>query len=136
MSSVVPTCICSRNCVEVYSYWPHWPCLFPQHGSGKKHEREIALTDWQLDLVERWPQQLVRGLIHSDSCRFQNTGTNWTWPRYSFDNRSDEIRAIFCHGCDLLGVRWLASGKHNLRLTQGRCGHTGQLHRAEAIATP
>ncbi|PZS14554.1 MAG: hypothetical protein DLM64_01470, partial [Solirubrobacterales bacterium] len=36
-----------------------------------------------LKLVERWPEQLVRGLIESDGCRFQNTGRgNWSWPRY------------------------------------------------------
>jgi hypothetical protein len=26
----------------VYSYWQHWPCLIPQHGPGKKHERQIT----------------------------------------------------------------------------------------------
>ena len=60
----------------------------------------------------------ARSLIHSDGCRFQNTGTNWSWPRYPFDNRSDGIRAIFCHGCDLLGVRWTASGKHKIYISR------------------
>ena len=32
--------------VDVSSYWKHWPCLFPQHGPGRKHERRIALVDW------------------------------------------------------------------------------------------
>ena len=26
-------------CVEVSSFSKHWPCLFPQHGPGRKHER-------------------------------------------------------------------------------------------------
>jgi len=95
-----------QNCVEVYSFWRCWPCLSPQHGPGKKHERRIALTDWQLQLVGRWPKQLLRGLIHSDGCRFQNTGTNWSWPRYSFSQVSDDIRTIFCETCDRLGLRW------------------------------
>ena len=28
-----------KNCVEVSLYSKHWPCLFPQHGPGKKHTR-------------------------------------------------------------------------------------------------
>lgn len=92
--------------VEVSAYSKSWPCLFPQHGPGKKHERPIVLVAWQLELVEREPSGLLRGLIHSDGCRFMNTGRNWRSPRYPFSNRSDDIRAIFCHACDLLGVRW------------------------------
>jgi hypothetical protein len=95
-----------RNCVEVHSFWKCWPHLFPQHGPGKKHERQIALTDWREELVDRWPEQLLRGLIHSDGCRFQNSGTNWSWPRYAFNQLSDDIREIFCEACDRLGVHW------------------------------
>lgn len=29
--------------VEVSMYSKHWPCLFPQHGPGKKHHRQITL---------------------------------------------------------------------------------------------
>jgi hypothetical protein len=96
---------------ELFSYSKSWPCLFPQHGSGRKHEREIALTDWQRQLVARWPALLLRGLIHSDGCRFQNTGRGgWSHPRYAFANLSDGIRSIFCEACDLMGLRWTASG--------------------------
>jgi Homeodomain-like domain-containing protein len=92
--------------VEVYCYSKAWSRLFPQHGPGKKHERRIALVDWQEELVDRWPEQLLRGLIHSDGCRFQNSGTNWSWPRYAFNQLSDDIREIFCQTCDRLGVHW------------------------------
>jgi hypothetical protein len=33
-------------------------------------------------------------------------GPCWCHARYSFFNYSDDICAIFCHACDLLGVRW------------------------------
>jgi hypothetical protein len=108
----------ANNCVEVSSYWRSWPCLFPQHGPGKKHERRIGLMDWQLQLVDQWPEQLLRGLIHSDGCRFENTGTNWSWPRYAFDNRSDDIRAIFGRACDALGLRWTASGETRIYVSR------------------
>jgi IclR helix-turn-helix domain len=95
-----------KGCVDVYAYWKGWPCLIPQHGPGRKHDRPIALAAWQVALVDRHPEQLLRGLIHSDGCRFINTGTNWRNPRYSFSNRSADIRGIFCDACARLGVRW------------------------------
>jgi hypothetical protein len=102
----VSTRLRPQNYVEVSSYWKCWPCFFPQHGPGKKHERRIELAEWQSVLVDQCPEELLRGLIHSDGCRFQNTGTNWSWPRYSFKQVSDDIRTIFCDACDRLGLRW------------------------------
>jgi hypothetical protein len=95
-----------KGCCDVAAYWKGWPCLLPQHRPGRKHERAIVLADWQEALVDRYPGALLRGLIHSDGCRFINTGTNWVNPRYSFSNRSDDIRSIFCDACDRLGLRY------------------------------
>ena len=95
--------------VEVYGYSKSWPCLFPQHGPGRKHERPIILSDWQRCLVLQDPPLLLRGLIHSDGCRFVNTGRNWSHPRYSFSNRSTDIRAIFSEACELAGLHWTAA---------------------------
>jgi hypothetical protein len=100
------------NCAEVYSYWRAWPCLIPQHGPGKKHERRIALEAWQKRLVARWPDQLIKGLIQTDGCRFRNTGRDgWSAYRYAFKNYSLDIHTIFRQGCDLLGIRWSAAGR-------------------------
>ena len=52
---------------------------------------------------------MLRGLIHSDGCRFMNTGRQWMHPRYSFRNLSPDIRSIFGQACDLLGIRWTTS---------------------------
>ena len=99
------------NCVEVYSYWKSSPCLLPQHGRGKKYARSIVLADWQRQLVTSWPEHLLKGLINSDGCRFQNLGRNkWSHPRYSFSQRSDDITRIFCETCEMLGIRWTAAG--------------------------
>lgn len=104
---------------EVYAYSKSWPCLFPQHGPGKKHQREIALSPWQQRLVTRWPALLLRGLIHSDGCRFQNTGRGgWSHPRYAFDNLSEGIRSIFCEACDLMGLHWTASGDKTIYVSR------------------
>lgn len=61
-----------RNCVVVYSYGRFWPCLFPQHGPGKKHLRSIMLEPWQEEIVDRHPGRLLRGLIQSDGWRGLN----------------------------------------------------------------
>jgi hypothetical protein len=104
---------------EVYSYSKSWPRLFPQHGPGKKHERPIELTAWQWELVRKRPDLLLRGLLHSDGCRFTNTGRGgWAHPRYSFNNRSDGIRSIFCAACDLLGLRWTTSGERTIYVSR------------------
>jgi hypothetical protein len=92
--------------VEVSAYSRAWPCLFPQHGPGRKYQREIALVPWQQALVRHHAKALLRGLIHSDGCRFINTGRGgWTCPRYVFNNKSDDIRRIFSEACALLGLR-------------------------------
>jgi hypothetical protein len=108
-----------RTWLEVYSYSKSWPCLFPQHGPGKKHERPIILSPWQWELVTERPDLLLRGLLHSDGCRFQNTGRRgWSHPRYAFTNASTDIRAIFCAACELLGLRWTASGERTIYVSR------------------
>ena len=61
-----------QGCTEVLSTSRHWPCLFPQHGAGKKHLRRIELAQWQQVIVERYPGKFVRGLMHSDGYRGLN----------------------------------------------------------------
>jgi hypothetical protein len=98
------------NCYSVSAYSRSWPCLFPQHGPGNKHTRPIFLSKWQQALAERWPDQLLKGLIQSDGCRFTNTGRGgWSQPRYVFSNVSTDITSIFCSACDCLGLRWTAA---------------------------
>lgn len=106
-----------EGCVDVYSYWKHWNCVFPQHGPGRKHERCIELDLWQLEIVQDHPKALIRGLIHSDGNRHINpitrhfrSGTKrYSYPRYMFKNASSDILGIFTGALDLLGVRWTPS---------------------------
>jgi hypothetical protein len=103
---------------ELYSYSKTWACLFPQHGPGKKHERDIVLEEWQRGLVVRRPLLLLRGLFHSDGCRFQSTGRGWSHPRYSFANKSEDIKRIFCHTCELVGLHWTRSGEKTIYVSR------------------
>ena len=111
-----------ERAVEVGTYSKQLPCLFPQHGPGRKHERRIVLTAWQERLTTRRADLLLRGLIHSDGCRFVNTVRHgpkaYEYPRYNFTNRSDDIRRIFCDACDLLGVEWRVMNRWDISVAR------------------
>lgn len=95
-----------KGCVEISTYWKHWPCFFPQHGPGRKHNRPIALAPWQHSIVIDHAEALIRGLIHSDGCRIEVKDRGSLSVRYHFSNRSEDIKSIFCQALDLLDIRW------------------------------
>jgi hypothetical protein len=90
--------------VEIGCSSKSWPILFPQHGPGPKHLRSIELAAWQREIVERHPQEFLRGLIHSDGCRVLNRVNGKDYPRYFFNQVSDDIRRLFCEACRMMGV--------------------------------
>jgi hypothetical protein len=94
------------GCVEVGMSWNHWPCVFPQHGPGKKHLRRIQLAPWQAELAAHEREALVRGLIHSDGCRIVANDRGNPSVRYHFSNLSEDIKSLYCESLDALGVRW------------------------------
>ena len=105
------------GCIDVVASWRHWPCVFPQHGPGRKHERSIDLRAWQAQIVRAHPRALLRGLIHSDGCRYVNTvgrsrrAGGYRYANYAFSNASSDIRGIFGWACRLLGIRYRESGR-------------------------
>ncbi|WP_329202771.1 hypothetical protein [Streptomyces sp. NBC_01435] len=115
-----------QGCQNVTCYSKHWPCLFPQHGPGKKHDRTISLEAWQQRIVRAHPWEFIRGLIHSDGCRI----TNWTtkliggerkryeYPRYFFTNLSADILGLFTDALDLVGVHWKQANKQNISVAR------------------
>ncbi len=98
--------------VEISSSWSHWQCLFPQHAPGPKNRRRIALEEWQLQIVHREREQLVRGLIHSDGSRYVNKVVRdvsgrpkpYQYVSYSFTNTSADILDILENSLAELGV--------------------------------
>lgn len=116
----------SQGCTYVMAMWKHWPCLFPQHGPGRKHERPIELAPWQQEIVERHPCEFLRGLFHSDGCRI----TNWTektiggerkryeYGRYFFTNVSADIMGLCASTLTTLGVPWRMTNPHNLSVAR------------------
>lgn len=110
----------AKGCVVVNASWKHWPCLFPQHGPGKKHLRTIELVSWQREIARKEPGSLLRGLIHSDGCRILNRINGTDYPRYHFSNRSSGIRQIFCGACEDYGIRWTACREELLSVARRR----------------
>ena len=90
------------GCAEVYSCSRHCPCLFAQHGPGRKDLRTIELQPWQRVIVRAYPGQLARGLFHSDGYRGINRlhghladgGRRQDYPRYTFTNESRDILRV------------------------------------------
>lgn len=111
-----------HGCVSVESSGAHWPCLLPQHGPGKKHERPIVLADWQRGIVTAHPGDFVRGLFHSDGCRVANRvtvrGKGYVYPRYMFSNESADIMGLCQWALDLLGVAWRMNRRNCLSVAR------------------
>ncbi len=100
------------NCVDVSLSSKHWPCLFPQHGPGRKHSRKIALEPWQQDLVDQATEDFLRGLIHSDGCRVIANDRGVASIRYHFTNRSEDILGLFTAALDNLDIPWTRSTEY------------------------
>ncbi|MGO4256237.1 helix-turn-helix domain-containing protein [Marmoricola sp. RAF53] len=104
----------ASGCVVVQSNWKHWPCLFPQHGPGPKHQRQLVLTDWQRRTIAEEPGAFLRGLFHSDGCLVKNWATRpvggrikrYEYPRWQFVNESRDIMQWCGEALDRVGVRW------------------------------
>lgn len=112
------------HCVVLSVYSNQIVCLFPQHGSGPKHRRRIELANWQQHLVHEQPEQFIRGLIHSDGCRFVNRvrvrGKIYEYPRYNFTNASADIRNLFSATCDQLDIEWRRMNARNISIARRR----------------
>ncbi len=110
--------------IDVNCYSKHLPCLFPQHGPGRKHGRRIVLAPWQTTLaLDAHPELFIRGLIHSDGSRFLNrvrnsSGREYAYVRYQFSNRSDDIRALFTAACDRLGIEWRHMSEYDVSVAR------------------
>ncbi|WP_432050624.1 transcriptional regulator [Verrucosispora sp. NA02020] len=111
-----------QGCVAIQSTGNHWPCLLPQHGPGKKHQRPIVLTSWQWEILNEHAGHFVRGLFHSDGTRCANRvtvrGRTYVYPRYMFVNESADIMGLCQWALDLLGVAWRMNRRNSLSVAR------------------
>jgi len=130
MSDVMPTSsvfsVHKQGCTMVKSTSKHWPCLFPQHGPGRKHTRTIELQQWQSAIVQKYAGEFAKGLFHSDGWRGFNQvrrrladGDRWyDYPRYLFDNQSRDILRLCGETLDRLGVAWRFSRPNTISVAR------------------
>lgn len=72
------------------------------------------------------PEQFLRGLIHSDGCRSMNRIVNrrrrgtyqYSYPRYTFSQKSDQIRKMFTDTCDAMGIHWTTANARNIAVSR------------------
>jgi hypothetical protein len=109
-----------QRTAEVSSYWKHWLCLFPQHGRGPKHLRQIELERWQEEVVSAHPRLFLRGLIHSDGTRIiatERKGNHFRRAaRYGFTNHSEDILQLFAAACRRVGVHFTRPSDHRIAI--------------------
>lgn len=122
--------------------WKHWPCLFPQHGPGRKHLRTLELEDWQREIVESEPgglpagpvplrrlpgEQLAQRMVAGEMKRYD-------YPRWQFVNHSPADPPVVLRGA---GPRRRALAALELEdrvgLHPGRCGPARRADRPEAV---
>lgn len=110
-----PTCrVSAPGCTVVQSNWKHWPCVFPQHGPGRKHERHLVMKAWQQAIVDEHPGAFLRGLFHSDGCLVNNWATRpvagqikrYEYPRWQFVNESRDIMRWCRETLDRVDIRY------------------------------
>lgn len=95
----------TANVIECRVYNKYIPIIFPQHGSKRKHERDVRLLGWQVENIEY--DYLLKGLFQSDGC-FYNTNSYFM---YNFTNCSVDIQNIFKYCLENLGIRYTFSNK-------------------------
>jgi hypothetical protein len=110
--------VADRGATVVLSvYNSHLECLFPQHGSGKKHDRPIQLERWQWHQLKTAPWAFLRGCIRSDGCCFVNRTGRYEYISYGFANDSEDIRDLFVEVCRLVDLD-VRPGRKNIRINR------------------
>ncbi|WP_284537192.1 transcriptional regulator [Nocardioides sp. T2.26MG-1] len=127
----------SPGCIITTVSWKHWPCLFPQHGPGRKHERPIVLEPWQVQIVEVHPAAFLRGLFHSDGSRVRNWASRmvagelkrYDYPRWQFPSLRPSLRGLrSCEEIEGVGVHRSEATRHATCLEiECVCRHQGAL---------
>lgn len=129
MRAVLATSTCAvrrKGCHEIKSWSSHWPCLLPQHGPGKKHQRPIVLEPWQREAVTEHAGRFLRGLFHSHGWRGADVVVHRVGERverrhstrYEFMNLSHDIRLLCTQALDELAIACRPNGPYRVSVAR------------------
>lgn len=90
----------NANCIDLIFYNSLLCEIFPQHGPGAKHLRDLQLEKWQKRIVTNHSSHFMKGLFDGDGSRYLVSSKN-EW-KYSFTNKSKDIltfmkECLDCH---------------------------------------
>jgi hypothetical protein len=93
---------------DITAHHHHLPCLFPQHGPGRKHHRRLLFEPWQIRLAHLHAWEVLRGLILTDGCTFTNWtttgGRRYEYLTYDLANRSEDVLWLALELSEALGL--------------------------------
>jgi hypothetical protein len=74
--------------------------LFPQHDTGKKHERPIVLEDWQREIIDEYNVEFLKGLIYTDGSFYYSGKYEYC----NFTNKSMDIMNLCSESMKKLNI--------------------------------
>ena len=74
--------------------------LFPQHDTGKKHERPIILEDWQREIIDEYNVEFLKGLIYTDGSFYYSGKYEYC----NFTNKSMDIMNLCSESMKKLNI--------------------------------
>lgn len=93
------------NCKEVKIHSKKLSLLFPQAQKGKKHERKLVFTGWQMDIIKQYPKEFIRACFQSDGCIYIQRSKTYSYKRYAFTNKSEDIIELFLFCLKEVGIQ-------------------------------
>lgn len=94
------------NLAEVGCYSQNIDKFFPNYQSGPKHLQPLVLTEWQLEILDRYGIAFIRGMMQTDGSR-SVTGNNFI--RYNYTNCSKDIISLFTVVLDKYNLEYVVS---------------------------
>lgn len=101
----------SEGCTILTIFDKNLPIYFPQHGIGKKHDRKIELSDFQRKNIDY--ESLLRGLWTSDGSFYRAKIGKYSYERYNFTNKSQDIISLFEESLLALNIKYDKRVKKN-----------------------
>jgi hypothetical protein len=107
------------NCMKIELYDKNLKTIFPHHGIGAKHLRQIQLTPWQNEIID--PGNFIKGLVYSDGAYIVRNTTGQK--SYEIVNASLDIINIASKYLHELNIH------HNIKERTSKISHHAKIYK-------